>query len=156
MRRVTLPALVLLAVVCILISGKQGLGKLAMLTGQGQLAAALLSDPTMRGVALYRAGLYARADDEFKRAGRAATFNRGVTLALVGEHELSVAYFDAVLFADPADQDARANRDIVAALVEPVIGEGTAGAASRLLRMRHATPTRRHLRPINCPIRHPS
>lgn len=133
MARFTIPALVLLAVACIVVSGKQGVGKVAMFAGQHQLAAALLNDPIERGVAFYRAGLYAEADSEFKIAGRTATYNRGVTLALTGQHELSVAYFDAILFADPADQDARTNRDFVAGLIEPIIGEGTTpGRISRL------------------------
>jgi Ca-activated chloride channel family protein len=37
---------------------------------------------------------------------------------------LSRAYFDAVLFAAPGDSEARENRNVVAALIPPVIGEG--------------------------------
>lgn len=133
MKRYTLPMLLLIAIACIALAGRQSLGRFSLLVGQQQLAAALLSDPIERGVAFYRAGLHARADSEFQRAGRTATFNRGVTLALIGQHKLSVAYFDAILFADPADEDARTNRDLVATLIEPIIGKGTApGRIARL------------------------
>ena len=77
-------------------------------------------------MALYRLGDYRAADDAFAAAGRSQTYNRGLSLAATGDYALSVAYFDAMLFANPADDQARANRDLVAALVPPVVGDTAA------------------------------
>ncbi|HET9069423.1 MAG TPA: hypothetical protein VFN28_12320 [Amaricoccus sp.] len=105
-------------------AGPTALGRLALMAGLPGAAASMIADPSARGVALYRAGRYAEADDAFRAAGRSATFNRGVSLAATGDYPLSVAYFDAVLFAAPGDSEARDNRNVVSALVPPVIGEG--------------------------------
>lgn len=106
------------------LAGPTALGRLALMAGLPGLAAPLIADPAVRGVALYRAGHYAAADDAFREAGRGSTFNRGVSLAATGNYPLSRAYFDAVLFAAPGDSEARENRNLVAALVPPVFGEG--------------------------------
>ena len=87
-------------------------------------AAALIADPAVAGVALYRAGRFEAADDAFRAAGRSSTFNRGVSLAATGDYPLARAYFDAVLFAAPGDSEARENRNLVNALIPPVVGEG--------------------------------
>ncbi len=117
--------LVLLAAgLCLIVAGPAGLGKLTLLAGLDGAAAALLKEPAARGVALYRAGRYEEADAAFEEAGRVSTYNRGLSLATTGRYALSVAYFEAVLFANPADEDASANREIVARLVDPVIGVG--------------------------------
>jgi Ca-activated chloride channel family protein len=106
------------------LAGPAALGRLALMSGLPGLAAPLIADPAVRGVALYRAGRYPEADAAFRAAGRGSTFNRGVSLAATGDYPLARAYFDAVLFAAPADSGARENRDLVAALIPPVVGEG--------------------------------
>ena len=106
------------------VAGPAALGRLALMAGLPGLAAPLLADPSVDGVALYRAGRYPEADDAFRAAGRSATFNRGVSLAAIGDYPLARAYFDAVLFAMPGDSEARENRNLVAALIPPVLGEG--------------------------------
>ncbi|HRO13315.1 MAG TPA: hypothetical protein PK452_17455 [Amaricoccus sp.] len=105
-------------------AGPAPIGRLALMAGLPGLAAEFIADPAVRGVALYRAGRYQEADDAFRTAGRGSTFNRGVTLAATGDYPLSRAYFDAVLFAAPGDSEARENRNIINALIPPVIGEG--------------------------------
>jgi Ca-activated chloride channel family protein len=105
-------------------AGPAALGRLALMAGLPGLAAPLLSDPAVKGVALYRAGRYAEADAAFAAAGRSATFNRGVSLAATGDYPLARAYFDAVLFAAAGDSEARENRNLVDALIPPVIGQG--------------------------------
>ena len=70
------------------------------------------------------------ADADFARAGRSQTYNRALSLAATGDYPLAVAYFDAVLFANPADSQARDNRAVVDALVEGVVGQ--ANAAGRI------------------------
>ncbi len=106
------------------VAGPGALGRLALMTGLPGLAAPLIADPGVKGVALYRAGRYDEADDAFRAAGRSATFNRGVSLAATGDYPLARAYFDAVLFAAPGDSEARENRNLVNALIPPVLGEG--------------------------------
>ncbi len=105
-------------------AGPSALGKLALEAGLPGLAAWLITDPGVQGVALYRVGKYPQADAAFAASGRDSTYNRGLSLAATGNYALSRAYFDAVLFANPADSQARDNRNVVAALVPPVIGQG--------------------------------
>ncbi len=108
------------------VAGPQTIGTLALRAGWDALALPLLDDPAARGVALYRAGRHQEADAAFALAGRSQTYNRGLSLAATGDYPLAVAYFDAVLFANPADEQARANRDIVATMYPPNVGDSTA------------------------------
>ncbi|PZQ51538.1 MAG: hypothetical protein DI556_05125 [Rhodovulum sulfidophilum] len=126
--------LLLVALAAIALPGRDAWGRLAYAAGMPGVAARLLADPSARGVALYRSGDYAGADRAFAAAGRVATYNRGLSLAATGDYKLSRAYFDAVLFANPADSEARANRALVDALVPPVIGagDGTGRIAARM------------------------
>ena len=119
--------LVLLAagLACVVLSGPEALGRLAMRAGLPG-APVLLSDPAARGLALYRSGDYAAADKTLAEAGRRQTFNRALTLAATGQHALSVDYLDAVLFANPADAEARRVRDLVDQMVPKVVGESVA------------------------------
>jgi Ca-activated chloride channel family protein len=119
-------------------AGPTALGRLALMAGFPGAAVPLLSEPAIAGVALYRAGRYAEADDAFRAAGRGSTYNRGLSLAATGNYPLSRAYFDAVLFAAPGDSEARENRNVVAALVPPVLGEGN--EAGRISVKTIATP----------------
>jgi Ca-activated chloride channel family protein len=124
MRRLILPVLITLCAASIWAAGPQSLGKIALLLGQPSVAADLLEEPGARGVALYRAGRYEEADAAFEEAGRSVTYNRGLSLAATGNYKLSVAYFNAVLFARPEDKEAEENRDAVGALLTPIIGDG--------------------------------
>lgn len=125
-------------IAALILAGSQPLAKAALILGLPGLAAPLLSDPSVQGVALYQAGDYAAADDAFRKAGRGSTYNRGLSLAATGDYALSRAYFDAVLFANPADSAARENRNIVAALAPQVQGE--ANNAGRIAAKSIATP----------------
>ncbi|MFD1342448.1 hypothetical protein [Litorisediminicola beolgyonensis] len=116
--------LLIAALVSGVAAGPEAWGKLAWQVGLPAGAASLARDPSVRAAALYAQGQYAAADRAFADIGRSATYNRGLTLAATGDHALSVAYFDAVLFADRYDAEARHNRDLVKALVPPVIGDG--------------------------------
>lgn len=123
MRRLLFVALA--GLLCIGIAGREAVGRLALRVGLPEVAAPLLPGPAPKGLALYRLGDYRAADLSFAAAGRTETFNRGLSLAALGEHELAVAYFEAMLFANPADAEARAMRDLVASMIVPVVGEGT-------------------------------
>ncbi|SMO43230.1 hypothetical protein [Paracoccus laeviglucosivorans] len=115
--------LLVLAALLLALAGPQAWGRVALWAGLPGVAGHLLSDPAERGVALYRTGDYAGADAEFAAAGRTQTYNRGLSLAGMGQYPLSRAYFDAVLFANPTDAQARANRDAVNALIPPDTGD---------------------------------
>ena len=122
--RFALPILCVLAAgIAAFAAGPAAFGKLALAIGMPRIAAPLLEDTHSRGVALFEAGRYEAADKAFAAAGRLATYDRAMSLAALGDYAGSLAYFDAVLFADPADADARFNRTLVATMVKPVIGE---------------------------------
>lgn len=116
-------ALLAIGATCLVLAGPQALGRLALLAGLPRPATVLLTDPLEKGVALYRAGEYAAADAAFAGSGRSQTYNRGLSLAATGDYPLSVAYFDAVLFANPADAEARRNRDLVRGMYPPMQGD---------------------------------
>ncbi len=124
-------ALTLLGLGCLALAGPDAIGRLALRADLPQVAAPLLADPLEQGVARYRAGDYARADAAFAASGgRNQTYNRGLSLAALGDYPLSVAYFDAVLFVNPADADARRNRDLVSTMYPP--NQGTSVAPGRI------------------------
>lgn len=123
-------ALAVTGLAALTVAGTAPVAKLLLVLHLPGLAAPLLSDPAVQGVALYQAGNYAAADDAFRRAGRGSTYNRGLSLAAVGDYPLSRAYFDAVLFTNPADSMARDNRNVVNALIPPHLGQ--ANAAGRI------------------------
>lgn len=118
--------LLAMALSLLVAAGPEALGRLALRAGWDGAATTLLDDPAARGVALFRQGDFGGADAAFARAGRSQTYNRGLSLAARGEYELAVAYFDAMLFANPADAAARQNRDLVATMVTPVRGDSFA------------------------------
>lgn len=107
-----------------LAAGPSAFGRLALALGWPSVAMGLLTDPAWRGIALYRAGRFREADEAFASMGQRATFNRATSLARLGDYALSIAYYDAVLFRHPADQEARSNRALVASLVDASLGEG--------------------------------
>ncbi|MEZ5797744.1 MAG: hypothetical protein R3D63_09910 [Paracoccaceae bacterium] len=119
-------------------AGRDALAKAALVAGLPGLAAMVLDDPAVGGVALYLARDYTGADLAFRTAGRGSTYNRGLSLAATGDYPLARAYFDAVLFANPADSEARENRNVVAALIPPNLGE--ANKAGRIAATIIATP----------------
>ncbi len=124
MRAVALAfALGLCGLAGVAVAGRHSVAKLLILADLPALATPLLADaPAVSGVAHYLAGDFAKADDAFRRAGNLSTYNRGLSLAQTGDLPLSRAYFDAVLFANPADSAARENRNIVNGLIPPHLG----------------------------------
>ncbi|MBS7537541.1 hypothetical protein [Ancylobacter lacus] len=123
--RLRLALVAVAGLACVLAAGPAAWGRLLLRSGAPGAAARVLDDAATRGLALYRAGDYAGADAAFAGAGRSQTFNRALTLAATGRHALSVAYLDAVLFANPADDEARRVRDLVDAMVPKTTGEST-------------------------------
>lgn len=112
----------LIALTCLVLAGPATWGRLAFWAGLPG-AAALLDDAGAKGLALYRDGAHAAADAAFAEAGRSQTFNRALTLAATGKHALSVAYLDAVLFANAGDAEALRLRDLVDSMVPKTRGD---------------------------------
>ncbi|GGC81420.1 VWA domain-containing protein [Chelatococcus reniformis] len=80
-------------------------------------AATTFEDPAWRASALYKAGSYREAADAFSRLP-GEDYNRGNALARAGELEEAVKAYDSALEADPADADARHNRELVQKLLD--------------------------------------
>lgn len=118
---------IILLIACLagIAAGKDAWAKLFWWAGAPQLAYPLLTDPAVKGAALYEMGRYEEADAVFAEVGRSATYDRALSLAMTGKYELSVAYFDAVLFSNQYDEGARVSRAVVDSLVEPVVGEAS-------------------------------
>ena len=102
---------------------QQGQRRLA--EGNAGDAAELFADPLWRAVANYRAGRYAGSAEGF--AGQEETdnlYNLGNALARLGQFETAIAAYEQVLEADPGNEDARYNLDLLQELQEQQSGNG--------------------------------
>jgi Ca-activated chloride channel homolog len=86
----------------------------ALRTGDAKQAQQLARDPAWRGAAAYRAGGYAAAAQALQQApGGDAAYNLGNALAKQGAYQKALAAYDHALQLDPANADAKANRQAV-------------------------------------------
>ncbi|KZC19209.1 MULTISPECIES: tetratricopeptide repeat protein [Rhodanobacter] len=86
----------------------------ALHAGDAKQAQQLARDPAWRGAAAYRAGDYAAAAQALQQApGGDAAYNLGNTLAKQGAYQKALAAYDHALQLDPANADAKANRQAV-------------------------------------------
>lgn len=86
----------------------------ALRDGDAKRAQQLARDPAWRGAAAYRAGDYAAAAQALPQApGTDAAYNLGNTLAKQGEYKQAIAAYDRALQLNPANADAKANRQAV-------------------------------------------
>ncbi|MBQ4855375.1 tetratricopeptide repeat protein [Rhodanobacter sp. B2A1Ga4] len=86
----------------------------ALHAGDAKRAQQLARDPAWRGAAAYRAGDYTAAAQALPQApGSDAAYNLGNTLAKQGEYQQALAAYDHALKLDPANADAKANRQAV-------------------------------------------
>lgn len=86
----------------------------ALRDGDAKRAQQLARDPAWRGAAAYRAGDYAAAAQALPQApGTDAAYNLGNTLAKQGEYQQAIAAYDHALQLNPANADAKANRQAV-------------------------------------------
>ena len=108
-------ALAIFAILSLALSAALGgaapLARVLLATGFPSAAAALFSDPSWRGVALYRAGEFADAAEAFDDAG--ASYNRGNALVQSGAYAAALEVYDFALTRE--DPDARTNFQLVAA-----------------------------------------
>jgi Ca-activated chloride channel family protein len=86
----------------------------ALKQGDAKQAMQLARDPAWRGAAAYRAGDYAAAAQALRAAkGGGAAYNLGNALAREGKYQDAIQAYDRALKLDPADADAKANRQAV-------------------------------------------
>jgi Ca-activated chloride channel homolog len=86
----------------------------ALRAGDAKQAQQLARDPAWRGAAAYRAGDYAAAAQALQQApGGDAAYNLGNALAKQGAYQKALAAYDHALQLDPANADAKANRQAV-------------------------------------------
>lgn len=80
-------------------------------------AAGRFEDPNWRASALYKAGDYEGAATAYGKAP-GASYNQGNALARAGKLEEALTAYDAALAADPQNEDALYNRDLVEQLLK--------------------------------------
>ncbi|WP_426690192.1 VWA domain-containing protein [Rhodanobacter ginsengiterrae] len=86
----------------------------ALHQGNPKRAMQLARDPAWRGAAAYRAGDYKAAAQALQQvAGSDGAYNLGNALAKQGEYKQAIAAYDDALKRDPANADAKANRQAV-------------------------------------------
>ncbi len=86
----------------------------ALREGHARQAQQLARDPAWRGAAAYRAGEYADAAQLLQHVpGSDAAYNRGNALAKAQHYEDAVTAYDEALKLNPANADAKANRQAV-------------------------------------------
>ncbi len=91
----------------------------ALESGDADAAVALFEDPEWRAVASYRAGDYADSAAAFaERDDGRSLYNLGNALVRQGRLEPALDAYEQALEANPDDEDARYNRDLVRQLLE--------------------------------------
>jgi Ca-activated chloride channel family protein len=86
----------------------------ALETQQAERAAQLFENPEWRSAAQYRAGQYEASAGSLANVDSAAAhYNRGNALAKAGQLPAAIGAYDRALELDPANEDARYNRDLV-------------------------------------------
>ena len=93
--------------------------------GDFQAAAETFRDPMRQGVAWFRGGEFAKAEQSFARLDSPeAEFNRGNCLVMLGQYEAAIARYDRALELRADWDDARVNRDIAVARARLVERKG--------------------------------
>lgn len=100
-------------------------GQRHLRVGDFQAAAETFRDSMRQGVAWFRGGEFAKAEQSFARLGTPeAEFNRGNCLVMLGQYEAAIARYDRALELRADWDDARINRDIAVARARLVERKG--------------------------------
>lgn len=100
-------------------------GQRRLKRGEFIAAAETFRDPMWQGVAWFRGGEFAKAEQAWARvATPEAEYNRGNCLVLLGKYEAAVGRYDRTLELRPDWEDARINRDIAAARARMLTRQG--------------------------------
>ena len=87
--------------------------------GDYDRAASLFNDPERKAAALYKAGKFREASELLKKEqSERAAYNRGNSLARAGKLKEALESYDQALKLNPADEDAKFNRDLVKKLLD--------------------------------------
>ena len=87
--------------------------------GQAQAAAGVFERPDWRAAAAYQAGDYAAALKNLEdMQNPTASYNRGNTLARLGDYQQAIDAYDQALAGNPDNADARHNRELVQRLLQ--------------------------------------
>jgi len=96
-------------------------GQRQMNRGDFQTAAKTFHNPMRQGVAWFRAGEFAKAEQAFARVITPdAEFNRGNCLVMQGKYEPAIERYDRALELRPDWEDAQVNREIAVARAKGV------------------------------------
>jgi len=109
-------------------------GEAQLRDGDAAAAARSYADPRRRAYAQMKSGDFRAAAETYATLDDAdAHYNRGNALARTGELQQALGAYDAALAKNPADRDARRNRDLVAqALQQPSARSGQGPKPSAL------------------------
>ncbi len=99
------------------------LGRVMLEAGWPRTAASLLSDPSERGAAFYRAGDYIAAQQAFADADE--PYNGGLAAAQAGEYATALVAWERVLSLNPDDHEALANHKLITSLLAGIEFQAT-------------------------------
>ncbi|SMX44914.1 hypothetical protein [Actibacterium lipolyticum] len=114
MRMIVLFLAGVLLVLALILGGTAPFGRVALALGLNKTAVMLLSDPSWRGVAQYRAGQFEQAVASFRQAGPEQMFNLGNALTRNEEYAAALESYDRAMILRE-DAQAQANFDLVLA-----------------------------------------
>ena len=120
MRKLIVTTLLFTSFVAALFCGaRDHIGRVLLSAGFPSAAAALIQDPVWKGVAFYSERRWAEAANAF-RASHApgSAYNLGNALAQARRYSEAIEAYNEALAQDDHDEDAQANRSLVAALIE--------------------------------------
>lgn len=96
-------------------------------------AAKLFDNPEWQGAASYRAGDYKKAQEAFaKGRDKISYYNLGNALAQQGEFTKALTAYDIALEKDPAFDDAKYNRELIAKLLKDELPQENKSTASAM------------------------
>jgi tetratricopeptide (TPR) repeat protein len=116
MRRLVAALVIIAPLAGLYAAGGPALGHCLLSLGFPAAAARFFDDPAWKGVALYAAGRWSESAAAFGPAPENA-YNRGDALARAGRYAEAVDAFATALAFDPENDDARANGELIGALL---------------------------------------
>ncbi len=116
MRRLLIAFVVIAPLAGLFFAGRPAIGHGFFSLGFPAAAARYFDDPAAKGVAYYAAGLWNEAVASFG-PGVENAYNRGDALARAGRYAEALEAFETAIAADPDNEDALANRELVAGLL---------------------------------------
>ncbi|WP_180982502.1 tetratricopeptide repeat protein [Methylocella silvestris] len=123
MRKLILVLLIGAPLAGLYVWGRPVAGHLLFVLGFPSAAAEFFQDSSWKGTALYSAGRWSEAAQAFGATPENA-YNRGNAFARDGRYAEAVKAYEAAISFDPDNEDAAANRELVASLLSTAGGDG--------------------------------